>query len=519
MRVVIFNGIDSCARLRHRLGTLPMTAHDLTSHPWFFCGIGGSGMLPLALILRGRGAAVAGSDRSYDQGRTPEKFSWLAAQGFTLFPQDGSGITAAAQTLVASAAVEDTVPEVVRARELGCARLSRAQLLSTLFNAAPLRLGIAGTSGKSTVTGMAGFILDEAGRDPTIMNGAVMKNYATPGSPFASARVGAPDAPFVAEVDESDGSIALYNPSVAVLNNISLDHKSLEELRALFGAFLARAGTAIVNVDDAESAALLASLDAAGRLAAPALTFGVANTSAHIGIVPGSVEEGPTSVAAMLTDRRAGLVLPLRLAVPGRHNLSNALAALAATHAAGVPLATGVAALARFGGLARRFDIVGTTPSGITVIDDFGHNPDKVAATLATLKASPGPVVAFFQPHGFGPLRQMGDELAATFARLLGPGDEVIFCDPVYFGGTVDRSEGSERVLALIGAQGGERGPKTTYISNRNEVPAHLLTRLANSIQNMDNPAHSTPQTRVVIMGARDDTLTAFASQILATLS
>ena len=150
---------------------------DLTAHPWFFCGIGGSGMLPLALILRDQGAAIAGSDRSRDQGRTPEKFAWLERQGIALFPQDGSGVTSAAQVLVASAAVEDTVPEVVRAKELGCPRMTRAELLSTLFNRAPSSIAIGGTSGKSTVTGMLGWIMHQAGRDPTIMNGAVMKNF------------------------------------------------------------------------------------------------------------------------------------------------------------------------------------------------------------------------------------------------------------------------------------------------------------------------------------------------------
>jgi UDP-N-acetylmuramate--alanine ligase len=91
-------------------------------------------------------------------------------------------------------------------------------------------------------------------------------------------------------------------------------------------------------------------------------------------------------------------------------------------------------------------------PSGITVIDDFGHNPDKCAATLRTLKSQPGRVIAFFQPHGYGPLRQMGHELAQTFARELGADDVTILCDPVYFGGTVDRSEGSERIVGLINA-------------------------------------------------------------------
>src|SRR5687768_12907770 len=93
-------------------------SQDLLGHPWFFCGIGGSGMLPLATILKGRGAQVAGSDRSFDQGRTPEKRAWLERAGFALFPQDGSGVTSAEQTLVASAAIENTVPEVIRASEL-----------------------------------------------------------------------------------------------------------------------------------------------------------------------------------------------------------------------------------------------------------------------------------------------------------------------------------------------------------------------------------------------------------------
>lgn len=463
----------------------------LTSHPWFFCGIGGSGMLPLALILKGQGAQVTGSDRSRDQGRTPEKFAWLESLGFALYPQDGSGITGADQVLVASAAVEDTVPEMVRARELGCARMSRAELLARLFNAAPQGIAIGGTSGKSTVTGMAGWIMVQAGRDPTIMNGAVMKNLVAPDAPFASARVGAGDA-FVSEVDESDGSITLYRPRVAVLGNVSLDHKSLEELRDLFGDFLARAEVSAVNLDDAETAAL-------APRARALVTFGIDSAAAMIGIVPGSVVEGPTSLTATVLDRRTGAAHPLALQVPGRHNLANALAALAACDAAGVPLSEGVAALASFAGLARRFDIVGTSAAGVTVIDDFGHNPDKVAATLKTLKAHPGRVIAFFQPHGYGPLRQMGRELALVMARLLGPDDLTVLCDPVYFGGTVDRSEGSERIVALIRAAGG----KAEYLPRREDCAARIA-------------AIAQPGDRVVVMGARDDTLTTFARDLLA---
>jgi UDP-N-acetylmuramate--alanine ligase len=466
---------------------------DLTAHPWFFCGIGGSGMLPLALILRGHGAQIAGSDRSRDQGRTPEKFAWLERLGLTMFPQDGSGISSADQTLVASAAVEDTVPEVVRAQELGCPRMSRAELLAALFNASANGIAIAGTSGKSTVTGMAGWIMTEAGRDPTIMNGAVMKNFARPDSPFASARVGAGDA-FVSEVDESDGSIALYRPRVAVLGNVTLDHKSLEELRELFGDFLARSEVSAINLDDPEVAALA---DRAGRL----VTFAISNADAQIAVEPGSIVEAPTSLIATIIDRRDASTHALTLKVPGRHNLANALAAIAGTNAAGIAVAQAVSALGSFAGLARRFDIVGTSASGVTVIDDFGHNPDKVSATLATLKAHPGRVIAFFQPHGYGPLRQMGHELAEVFAQKLGPDDLTILCDPVYFGGTVDRSEGSDRIVRLIGEAGG----RAEHIASRDDC-ADRIVEVAS------------PGDRIVIMGARDDTLTLFAHELLKRL-
>ena len=227
----------------------------LLRRPFFFCGIGGSGMLPLACILRGRGAAIAGSDRSFDQDRSPEKFAWIERQGIALFPQDGSGVTSPDQILVASAAIEDNVPEVRRARELGCARMSRAELLSALFNGADRGIAIGGTSGKSTVTGMTGWVLTQAGRDPTIMNGAVMKNFRSDDALFASARVG-DGRSFVSEVDESDGSIALYRPSVAVLLNVTLDHKGMDELRVLFGDYLAASDMAVVNADDAEALAV-----------------------------------------------------------------------------------------------------------------------------------------------------------------------------------------------------------------------------------------------------------------------
>jgi UDP-N-acetylmuramate--alanine ligase len=470
------------------------TKAAISNGPYFFCGIGGSGMLPLAQILHGRGFEVAGSDRSNDQGRTPAKFDWLSEHGFVMFPQDGSGISSPNQVLIASAAVEDTVPEVKRAKDLGCQRLTRAEMLSALFNDAKASVAIAGTSGKSTVTGMVGWILGDAGRNPTIMNGAVMKNFASGDNPFASAQVGDPDL-FVSEVDESDGSIALYRPTIGVLLNVSLDHKSMEELRVLFGDFLNVSDHPVVNFDSEEARLLAKEMD-------HCIGFAIEHPDADIAVAPGSITQGPFSLSAELIDRRDGSQASLTLPMPGLHNLSNALAAIAAASAAGINFQLAVDALSRFKGLARRFDLIGTSDSGIAVIDDFGHNPEKCAATLRTLKATPGRVIAFFQPHGYGPLRQMGHELAETFAGELGPDDITIMCDPVYFGGTVDRSEGSERIIQLINEAGGN----ARHIPTREECGKRIVE-------------FARAGDRVVIMGARDDTLTGFAQSVLDQLS
>ncbi len=452
---------------------------------YFFCGIGGSGMLPLAVLVKAAGGRVGGSDRALDQGRGAAKFDWLRAQGIAVFPQDGRGVVSAEQVIVASAAIEDSVPDIARAKALDCARLTRAELLAKLFNARTDGIAIGGTSGKSTVTGMIGWILAKTGRDPTIMNGAVMKNFVSDAIPFASARAGS--GPFVTEVDESDGSIALFRPGIAVINNISLDHKTLDELRALFGGFAGVAGTVVWNRDDAETASLIDGFDIADSVS---FGFGEADVRAV------AIDEQPVSASFTLcaADER----IAVTLAVPGRHNIANALAAIAAARAAGVPLAEACGAIESFTGLARRFDVVGSA-GDITVIDDFGHNPDKIAATLRTLRAFPGRIIAFFQPHGYGPLAKMGEELAATFADELGPDDRLIVSDPAYFGGTVDRSIGSE---VLTGAL----GERAEHIADRAACGERIV-------------ALAQPGDRIVVMGARDDTLGIFARDILAGLA
>ena len=459
---------------------------------YFFCGIGGSGMLPLALILRGQGYAVEGSDRMLDQGRTAQKFDFLRTRGIRLHAQDGSGITAPDQILVASAAVEETVPDVQAALRVGAGRTTRAELLAELFNAAPRNIAVGGTSGKSTTTGMIGWILHQAGRDPTIMNGAVMKNFITPDTPFASAALGGSGL-FVSEVDESDGSIALYTPRIAVLTNVALDHKSLDELRALFHDFVAKAETVVLNLDNDETAALAARLSPD-----KAITFSLTDRAAHL--VAGKLTPSPEGIAFEVTERATGTTARVRLRVPGQHNVANALAALGAARACGVTLEQAAAALGSFAGLRRRLELVGTR-NGVTVIDDFAHNPDKIVATLDTLHGFPGRLLVMFQPHGFGPLRLMKDGFIDCFRRNLRDGDILIMPDPVYFGGTVERSVTSHDIV-----QGVQDFGRSAFAFAERGACGDKLLELAR------------PSDRIVIMGARDDTLSQFAAELLDKL-
>jgi len=457
---------------------------------YFFCGIGGSGMLPLAMIVQARGATIMGSDRALDQGRTPEKFDWLRAHGVTLHPQDGSGVTRADQVVIATGAVEETVPDIGAANRVGATIKTRPQLLSEIFNAAPTSIGVAGTSGKSTITGMIAWILHQTGRQPTVMNGAVMKNFADADHPFASAVIGGADL-FVSEVDESDGSIARYDPTVAVVSNISLDHKSMEELRDLFGGFTARATTAVLNLDNVETAALAQTLPA-GK----AITFGLgeekADLSAH------DLQPLPTGMKFRLIEGWSEHDVILN--VPGAHNVANALAALGATKALGVPTSEAVKALETFAGIRRRMEVVGTV-NDITVIDDFAHNPDKIAATLKTLHAFDGRLLILFQPHGFGPLKLMQHEFIDGFVGLMREDDVLLMPEPVYYGGTTDRSVGSEDIASGVRAA----GRQAEALATRTECGDRIVEI-------------AQPGDRIIVMGARDDTLSTFAAELLGRL-
>ncbi len=458
---------------------------------YFFCGIGGSGMLPLAMIVSARGDHMEGSDRALDQGRTAAKFDYLRSLGIALHAQDGSGLTRPGQILVASAAVEDSVPDVVAANKIGATRLARAGLLAQLFNDAVCPIGVAGTSGKSTTTAMIGWILHHADKDPTVMNGAVMKNFVREDALFASALVGG-GAAFVSEVDESDGSIAAFNPKIAVLNNISLDHKTMDELRALFGGFVERAETAVLNLDNEETARIAAARGTG------CITYSLKAGKADLSAC--NIRPEPFGVSFDVVASEANISASVALNMPGRHNVSNALAAIAAASASGVTVTDAAQALSSFEGVKRRLEFVGEG-DGVTVIDDFAHNPDKITASLKTLHEFPGRLLVMFQPHGYGPLKKMKAEFIACFTDNLNTDDILFMPQPVYYGGSVDRSVSSADIAQGVVAA----SRNAEALPDRDACGARLLEC-------------ARPGDRIIIMGARDDTLSTFAAGLVEKL-
>jgi UDP-N-acetylmuramate--alanine ligase len=445
----------------------------------FLCGIGGSGVSALVPLLIQQGFAVRGSDRSRDKGDSLDKFAALEKIGARLFPQDGSGLDGVDE-LIVSSAVELSVPDVKAALDRNISIRKRAEVLAGLFNAGR-GIGIGGTSGKTTVTGMLGHILCETGREPTVVNGGIMREGSA-AQGLGNVIVGASDL-FVSELDESDGSIALFDPAVAVLNNITLDHKPIADLRPLFHDFLMRAREgAVVNLDDPEAALMRG-------IHPKTVTYSLADDGADL--VARNIAHHANGVRFDVSG------IPVHLAVPGRHNVSNALAAMAAARMVGVPLKDAAKALESFKGIRRRLEVVGTK-NGVTVIDDFAHNPDKIAASLQALHEAQGRLWVMFQMHGFAPAKLMRKELVEAFVQELKPDDVLMMPEIYYAGGTVERSISSRDILDDV--QRG--GRQVQFFDKRADVLPFLIGKMRSG-------------DRVVIMGARDDTLTDFAQSVL----
>ncbi len=447
-----------------------------------FAGVAGSGMSALAQFAVLKGGRASGSDRSFDRGQRPEARAQLETLGVVIHPQDGSGLAGDCAALVVSTAVEEEVPDVVAARRLGVPVLHRSELLAH-FVARYRTVAVTGTSGKSTTVAMIFEILRGAGLDPSVITGGELVTLQREGR-WGNAWAGASDL-LVIEADESDGSVVRYHPAVGVILNLQKDHKEMDAVAEMFRAFRAQVREAMV-VGEAENLA---------EFATGAATFGFGERS---GLRAEGLSLGAESSAFRVG--RTDFVIP----VPGLHNVENALAAIAACVALGVPLAAMVAPLAAFQGVARRFQVLGTR-HGVTVVDDFGHNPAKVAASIRAAHlltaAAGGRVLAVFQPHGFGPLKFLRADFVEAFTTELAPQDRLWFLEVFYAGGTAARDISSAEVIGDIAARGvvAELAPSRDW----------LVGRLA---------AEAKAGDLILVMGARDPSLTDLAKAILEAL-
>ena len=450
---------------------------------YHFSGIAGVGMNPLAQLMRAQGHAVQGSDRSFDQGKNADVAARLRALGIEVMPQDGSAITADLDRFIFSTAVEADTPEARAARAFGLERVPRPALLAEVVDAGRPGVAIAGTSGKSTVTGMVGWITREAGLPATILGGAALAGEGGNGC-FLPGRA---DGPVAAEACESDGTLTGYHAAIGLIHNISRDHGEVDALRPQFEAFAKRSGRLFVNAASAEAAEL-------GRLVG-ARTYGT-DPAADARLEIDST--GPHRARGrLLLD---GGALAIDVPQPGRHNAENATAAALIALELGIAPETVSALLARFPGVARRFEIVGVTPSGIRVVDDYAHNGEKLRAAIAAAQAGAARVLAVFQPHGFGPARFLRPELRDLLPQVLRPQDRLCYAEIFYAGGTVAKDV-SSRMLA------------------DDLSPALRCGYAADHMAVVDWVGREArPGDTVLLMGARDPDLPLLARQIFATL-
>jgi UDP-N-acetylmuramate--alanine ligase len=439
-----------------------------------YAGIGGSGMSALAQYQAMLGGRVSGSDRGFDRGERPEARAQLERLGITIEPQDGSGAGGDCAALVVSTAVEEQVPDFAEAKRRGLPIVHRSEMLAHWVGDTR-SIAVAGTSGKSTVVAMTFEILRAAGGDPSVITGGDLVTLQERGL-WGNAWAG--KGPLVVEADESDGSLVRYRPAVGMALNLSRDHKSEREVAGMFATLRERTREAFVCGEDESLGAL--------RTGATVFGFGpAANVRGR------DVELGPA--ASTFTVDSVRFTLP----VPGRHNVENALAAIAACRAVGVALDAMPAPLAAFRGVARRFQSLGLA-HGIEVVDDFAHNPAKIAAAIATARLRSKRILAIYQPHGYGPTRFLREDFVETFASRLVPNDRLWLLEIFYAGGTAVRDFSAADLVREIVA----RGVDAEFAPSRD----WLAARVAEVAQ---------PGDLVLVMGARDPSLTAFARATL----
>ena len=435
-------------------------------------------MSALAQFQAMTGATVSGSDRALDRGEQPEVRAALETLGIRLYPQDGSGVASDCDTVVVSTAVESTVADYVAAKALSIPLVHRAEMLARLASQYKT-IAVGGTSGKSTVVAMIFEILQGVGLRPSVITGGNLVCLERQGR-IGNAWFGGSDL-LVIEADESDGSIVQYAPSIGVVLNLSKDHKEPAEVAQLFAQFRQQTTGAFV-VGEAENLAPLKDRS---------VSFGFGQSVAVRGE---DIVLSPESSAFRVGTTR------FTLPTPGKHNIENTLAAIAVCQELGVSQEAMVAPLAQFRGVARRFQSLGVA-KGVEVIDDFAHNPVKVQAAIETAQLRGGRVLAVYQPHGFTPTRFLRPDFVASFTAALRPSDKLWLLEIFYAGGTAQRDFSAADIVGDIVAKG-----KNAEFAPTREI---LLERLLCVAQ---------PGDLILIMGARDPSLTPFGRELVQAL-
>ncbi len=452
----------------------PMKIDEHLCRNVHFTGIFGTGMSALAQCLRFQGIAVSGSDRLLTSEDTAFMRQTLEKLGCAIVNQDGSGVTADTDVVCVSTAIEESNPDIAAAHARGLPVIHRSDLLAALIES-KRTIAVAGTSGKSTVTAMIFEFLTACGKSPSLISGAPLRRLEREGM-IGNAYCGASDL-LVVEADESDGTLVKYAPEAAVILNISKDHKSVEEIQGFFETLLSRSKWTLINRDDPT----LSSLQAA-------MSFGLSNDASWR---PDREELLPDSVK--LFRNNIEYYLPL----PGLHNLENLRAALCVCEHFGCEGQALANAVRNFEGVARRFNII-ETGKGIHVVDDFAHNPAKIAAAVSAARGLSERIIAVYQPHGFGPTRFLKNEYIVTFRNIFGENDTLYLLPIYYAGGTAVKDISSEDIITGLGSM-----PfKTEAVSDRDE----LLIRLKTNVKSGDC---------VLIMGARDPSLSALVKKVV----
>ena len=446
-----------------------------------FVGIGGIGMSGIAEVMANLGFAVQGSDAAESY-----VVEGLRKKGITVFIGQKADNVANAAVLVTSTAIKADNPEVVAARARRIPVVRRAEMLAELMRLKSC-VAVAGTHGKTTTTSMVATLLDAGGLDPTVINGGIINSIGS------NARLGASDW-MVVEADESDGSFLRLTGTFGIVTNIDPEHLdhwgSFDKVREGFENFVHSVpfyGAAILCIDHPEVQALIARV-ADRRI----ITYGFAATADVRGTDVTPVPGG--NRFAVLVRGREGsqrriddLVLPM----PGRHNVQNALAAIAVALELGVDDDALRAGLARFGGVKRRFTRVGEV-AGAVIIDDYGHHPVEIKAVLAAAREGAanveggGRVIAVVQPHRFTRLRDLMGEFCAAFNDA-----DMVYVAPVYAAGEAP-IEGVDAAALAAGlvAAGHPSAETVTGADN-------LAVKLAGVVQ---------PGDQVICLGAGDIT-------------